>query len=128
MALPQKILLIDDDEAFNFLNRLIITGLMPACIVYAAQDGQAALNIIKRDEGCPDVILLDINMPGMDGFEFLDEFDKLNKCSDHTKIFMLTSSSRDEDRVNVLSHKSVIGYLSKPLTVEHIEEILLRVA
>ena len=75
-------------------------------------------------EKCPDVILLDINMPVMDGFEFLEEFEKNTDCNKHTKVFMLTSSTQDEDRINSLKYSCVNGYFDKPLTIEHINEII----
>src|SRR5580698_10010936 len=101
---PEKLLLVDDDAAFNFLNRIILTtsgfnGQIDECL-----DGVTALKYITDAEKCPDVILLDINMPVMDGFEFLEEFSKHHKCNEHTKIFMLTSSNQDEDREGALKY------------------------
>ena len=65
---------------------------------------------------CPDIILLDINMPVMDGFQFLAEFEKRGKCTAHTNVFMLTSSGREEDRLTSLGNKLVKGFFDKPLT------------
>ncbi len=124
MAAPHKFLLIDDDEAFNFLNRIILDTKIAGCQVDAALNGEAALKLLATKNECPDVILLDLNMPGMDGFEFLDEFEKRYKCFGYSKIFILTSSAREEDRIHGFAHKSVVGYLGKPLTDAHVEEIL----
>jgi CheY-like chemotaxis protein len=127
MARPQKFLLIDDDEGFNFLNRIILDGLVEGCSVESVLNGEAALKLLAQQEDCPDVILLDLNMPGMDGFEFLDAFEK-NKCFGRTKVFILTSSLREEDRVNSTAYKSVAGYLDKPLSDDKVADILEKVA
>ena len=52
------------------------------------------------------------------------QFEKQNKCKDRTKIFMLTSSNQDEDREAALKYTSVKGYYDKPLTEQHIREII----
>jgi len=126
MAGPRKFLLIDDDEGFNFLNRIILDSTVAGCQVDEALNGEAALALLSKQENCPDVILLDINMPGMDGLEFLEEFEKNNVCNGHSKIFILTSSSRDADRTNSMAHKSVAGYFDKPLSDAHVAEILAK--
>jgi len=123
MAL-NKILLVDDDKAFNFLNRFLLKENQITCPIYEALNGQQALDHISTTGECPDLILLDINMPGVDGFGFLREYEKMGKCCTHSRIFMLTSSQRDEDRTKALSNKFVSGYLDKPLTAAHILEIL----
>jgi CheY-like chemotaxis protein len=121
---PESLLLVDDDVAFNFLNRLQISGMGLNCEIHECLDGSTALKYIQDSGICPDVILLDINMPVMDGFEFLEEFEKATVCSAQTKVFMLTSSTQDEDRKNALKYTCVKGYFDKPLTTEHINEII----
>ncbi len=121
---PERLLLIDDDVAFNFLNRILITSAGLNWEISECLDGSTALNYIQTSNKCPDVILLDINMPVMDGFEFLEEFEKTNKCTKHTKVFMLTSSTQDEDRSAAFKYSCVKGYFDKPLTIEHVHEII----
>jgi CheY-like chemotaxis protein len=87
-------------------------------------DGKAALDYLQNNEECPDIILLDINMPVMDGFEFLEQFEKQHKCTDKSKVFILTSSQRDEDRIKSIKNKYVKGYFDKPLNSTHVREIL----
>ncbi len=120
----QKLLLVDDDSAFNFLNRIILNSSGIDCEIEECLDGRSALEHASNPDKCPDVILLDINMPIMDGFEFLDEFDRLHQCSEHTKVFILTSSNQEEDRQKALSYSCVKGYFDKPLDKEHIREII----
>ena len=121
---PERLLLVDDDIAFNFLNRLLIKGSGLNCEINECLDGSAALKFIEQSGKCPDVILLDINMPVMDGFEFLEEFEKTDKCTKHTKVFILTSSTQDEDHMAAFKYNCVKGYFDKPLTIEHIDEII----
>lgn len=120
----KKILLVDDDEAFNFLNRIVFTDNKVNCQMDEVMDGKAALDYLENNEECPDVILLDINMPVMDGFEFLEQFEKRHKCTDKSKVFILTSSQRDEDRIKSIKNKYVKGYFDKPLNSTHVREIL----
>jgi CheY-like chemotaxis protein len=120
----KKVLLVDDDEGFNFLNRIVFTDNKVSCQVDEVTDGSAALDYLEKTNECPDVILLDINMPVMDGFEFLEQFEKYNKCSSITKVFILTSSQREEDKEKSLGNKYVKGYFDKPLSSAHIQQIL----
>lgn len=128
MAGPKRILLVDDDEGFNFLNRMILNDVIDNCSVSEALNGSAALEMLSNQKECPEVILLDINMPGMDGFEFLQEFEKHPECYGYTKIFILTSSLREEDKISALDHKSVVGYFDKPLSDSNIAEIIAKTA
>jgi CheY-like chemotaxis protein len=121
---PLKLLLVDDDPAFNFLNRIILTSSDINCEIDECLDGHSALKHIANAEKHPDVILLDINMPVMDGFEFLEEFERHHKVKNHTKVFVLTSSDQDEDRNNAKKYTCVKGYFDKPLTDEHVKHII----
>ena len=94
------------------------------CAIIEALNGKTALDYLTNNEEWPEVILLDINMPVMDGFQFLEEYQKLDKNGKSTKIFILTSSSRDEDRRKSLSSGAVEDYFDKPLNDSHLEIIL----
>ena len=120
----KKVLLVDDDEAFNFLNRIVFTDNNVYCRMDEVMDGKAALDYLQNSEECPEVILLDINMPVMDGFEFLEQFEKYSKCSSISKVFILTSSHREEDKQKSLANKYVKGYFDKPLNSAHVKQIL----
>ena len=122
-----KILLVDDDRAINFLHRIILKDNNINCAVDEALNGEQALDYIAATDDCPDIILLDINMPGIDGFAFLKEYTERGKCCDKSKVFMLTSSQRDEDRATA-DKFHISGYLDKPLNSSHIEEILTKVS
>ena len=119
-----RILLVDDSQPFNFLTRMVLNQNGVKCRIDEALTGKAAIDYINKNTECPDVILLDINMPVMDGFEFLEEFEKRSKCHKITRIFMLTSSDREEDKAMALGNPRFKGYFDKPLKQEHIKKIL----
>jgi CheY-like chemotaxis protein len=119
-----KVLLVDDDEATNFLAELAFKNLNIANEIEIASDGLIAYQWIKQNN-CPDIIFLDIRMPRMDGFDFLDNFTEMNACK-QVKIVMLTSSSRLEDMKKAFTYNAVIEYLEKPLTEEMIRKIAVK--
>ena len=121
----KKVLLVDDDVAANFLNKMKLNNADPDCEVATANDGREALDYLAATDGCPDVILLDLNMPGMDGFGFLEKYEKLGKCRNESKVFVfiVTSSLRNEDKVKAVTSGLVTGYFEKPLSENHIQII-----
>lgn len=127
MGRLNRILLVDDDETSNFLNEFLIKGLDIVDDVYVATNGQEALDFIDskhRTREYPQLIFLDLNMPVMDGFEFLEEFESIqNKFSSKIPVYILTSSNyfKDFERAKEFS---VSGYIIKPLTEEKIRDTL----
>ena len=120
----KKILLVDDDPIANFLNKSVVEECAN-CEVEMAENGQEALDIIKScitSEDCPDLILLDLNMPIMDGYEFLSAMDKVS-VRRKIKIVVLSSSSSKSDMA-LAEKKKVQGYLTKPLTEDKFQKIL----
>lgn len=122
----KKILLVDDDETSNFLNEFLIKGMGIVDEVLIATNGQEAIDIISNPSNTenPEVIFLDLNMPVMDGFEFLENFDSVKKQGAmQIPIYILTSSNyfKDFERVKKFS---VAGYIIKPLTEDKIFETL----
>jgi CheY-like chemotaxis protein len=119
-----KILLVDDDGAMNFLSKIILKKLDAAKEIEIAENGLVACKLVEQDD-CPDIIFLDIKMPLMDGFDFLDSFEKMNRCK-KVKIVMLTSSLRPEDQEKAFQYKSVVDYIEKPLTTEKVDKLMNR--
>ncbi len=115
-----KVLLIEDDEIANFISVKILTG-MGISSPEIALNGKEGLSKIARNDH--DLIFLDINMPVMNGFEFLAEVQKEKLCPD-TKIVMLSSSVNPEDKQKSESFPQVIDYIVKPLTTENIMQSL----
>jgi CheY-like chemotaxis protein len=123
----KKIMLVDDSPAFNFLSRTLLKQFKVECAVVEALNGKAALDYLSLNPEWPEVILLDLNMPVMDGFQFLDEFQKMEKNGRQTEIFVLTSSNRDEDKVRSTNYSAVSAYFDKPLSFSHVQTILAKV-
>ncbi|SKA02809.1 response regulator [Sediminibacterium ginsengisoli] len=130
---PWHILLIDDDDVTNFLSREMLRLSVPDAVVVAMQNGREALDFLQNglrgQDTLPDIILLDINMPVMDGWDFLEGFDKLKSSADPQildaiSIFMFTSSVYYEDMNKAKSFPSVRNIFSKPLDENRISEIL----
>jgi CheY-like chemotaxis protein len=122
-----SILLVDDDKTTNFLNRLLLEDLAVANQVLVAENGREALRLVEQQDkagACPPLILLDINMPVMSGFEFLEAYMRTEvSCKQPTVIIMLTTSLNPKD-VNRLDAMPIQGLLSKPLTRQKIQDLL----
>lgn len=116
------ILLIDDDSSSNFLNNVIIDEAEVCEQIITKTGGEDALDYIQKEENAqPDLIFLDINMPRMNGWEFLEEFVKIRK--DEVPVCMLTTSINPREKELIHNFNCVIGFETKPLS----EEILNRV-
>jgi CheY-like chemotaxis protein len=120
--------IVDDDEIFNFIHSEIINLHNIDAVVTKFSSSTEALEKIKSmiTEGCPlpNYILLDINMPELNGFELMDELSILPKFYfQNTKIFMVTSSLNEKDIKKAFSYELLSGFKSKPLTVEIISEL-----
>lgn len=121
-----SVLLIDDDEPTNFYTQLIVEESGCASHIKVAQGGQEALDYLSTStQQAPDLIFLDINMPAMDGWEFLDNYKKLKK-ERHGKVIvvMLTTSLNPDDRQKANDMPEISGFESKPLTEEKLNRIL----
>ena len=120
-------LLVDDDETTNFVNEMLLKDMGVTEQILTAHNGQEALELIlERCENneCPSLILLDINMPVMNGFEFLERYRKLDFPDKHTVVIgMLTTSlnPRDMDQLVGLPYDD---FLSKPLTEAKVRSLL----
>ncbi len=129
------ILLIDDEESNNFLNKMIIEQVGIDAHIQETYNGLEALEFLtctgkfssKKEFPQPGIILLDINMPLMNGWEFLEEYKKL-PAEQKGKIIMamLTLSLNQDDMARAEANKDLIKYISKPLSLEKLEAILNR--
>lgn len=124
-----RILLVDDDPITNMIHTKLISR-ESGSEIGACTDGQAALNYLvdrmsASPEKLPNVLLLDINMPVMDGWEFLEEFEKLpDKVKNGCRVVMLTSSIDRDDYEKSKLFPSVKDFVSKPLTRDKVRELL----
>jgi CheY-like chemotaxis protein len=126
----KSIILIDDDPLENLVNKKLIENLGIALSTKALMNGHEGLNylrILTQINMPPDIILLDINMPVMDGFEFLHIFHTLPfDFRKDIKVIVLTSSINDYD-YQTAKQIGCDGYITKPLTKEKIKEEVLKV-
>ena len=117
-----SILLVDDDSTTNFLNELLLKSLGVADQLLIAHNGREALTALNQAN--PSLILLDVNMPVMNGIEFLEAYVQLPQAQRQAiVVVMLTTSlhSRDLERVQELP---IAGLVNKPLTREKVDTIL----
>ncbi len=119
----RNILLVDDDEAAIFLNRYMLQSSDVKGTITVAQHGKHALEIIDAASAWPDIIFLDVNMPVMNGFEFLNALKEREECYKNIHVYMLSSSLRESDKEQAFAHPCVKKYLEKPLTAEMIKEV-----
>lgn len=125
-----KVLLVDDDDISNYLTEVLIQKLDFSGEIEVYKNGEEALNYIKEcidnqnEVSVPELVILDINMPVMDGFEFLEEFDKLQQENNmDIPVVMLTTSNYNNDIQKAQKYK-VAGFVNKPLTEEKFLDIL----
>jgi CheY-like chemotaxis protein len=125
------VMLIDDNEIDNLINQKMIEATAIAEKIYTHTGAKSGLEFLKNmekleiaDQILPDLIFLDIDMPLMDGFQFMDEFEKLGpfvkkKC----KVIMLTSSINPQDYNRAKKYPNIKLFLNKPLSFETINSI-----
>ncbi|CAN5487483.1 response regulator [soil metagenome] len=124
-----SVLLVDDDEINNFISIKLIKKALANTAIMACLNGKFAIDqwveIQKRGpEQLPDYILLDINMPIMNGWEFLDEYKRLNLDPlSKTKIYIISSSVFSNDINKARSYPLVKDFISKPLNVDKMKEL-----
>ena len=125
----KSILLIEDDPATNFLHARAIRSEDCAENIITAEHGEAALKLliglIARNEPAPELLLLDINMPVMNGWEFLTAYAQLPEdFRAGTRIIMLTTSMNPDDEARAGSTPGINGFKLKPLDKAMLHEIL----
>jgi len=119
------LVLVDDNEIDLFLHEKLIRIGNISNTITKFTSGQAALDALRGGKLNPDIILLDIQMPEMDGFEFLDNYEKLlgNKDQD-TSIFMVSSSLDFGDINKAKANPFVSEFLKKPLNLLELKKVL----
>ena len=117
----RRVLVVDDSDADQFLSKLMIRRFDPSIQVLQAYDGREALAVLDAMEEPPDAVFLDINMPVMNGHEFLAALHERNATVD---VFMLSSSAVERDKESSQAFDSVVAYCPKPLSVDMLAGVL----
>jgi CheY-like chemotaxis protein len=122
------ILLIDDDTINNFINENLLRKLDISEEVVVRKNGQDGLDFVEdffaNSSKAPELILLDINMPVIDGFEFLKKIKKFDFINlESTQVIILTTSTSPKD-IEKMSSEGINNYLNKPLTEEKLNMVL----
>lgn len=115
-----KVALIDDEPLNLLLNSRILKKFDENVSITEYEDVHLALNDMVQQANRPDIILLDLNMPGLSGWDFLEAYDR---TPDPVPVYILTSSIDNEDIIRASRYKIVAGYITKPLTVKQIDDI-----
>jgi len=130
---PICIMLVDDNPDDNFFHERVLKHHNPDNLVITKNTGMKALDYLTlKGDGAhegpyPDLIFLDINMPGMNGWDFLEEYDRLDKeLQQRAIIIMLTTSENPDDVARAKGWGVVSDYKSKPLTAEIMDQIIVK--
>lgn len=130
MPYKKNILIIDDDNVFIFLSKKLFSRHAGDCNVFTCGNGKEGIdfihNKIRNKAPLPEIILLDINMPVFNGWDFLEEFILLpDEHTSRSDIFILTSSIREDDKERSKNYFIVKEFISKPLTPQIMQKIIL---
>lgn len=126
MKAPSLAYVVEDDRITATITQFIIKKDLRCPLVQTFSNGQLAFDqlktVVQTGDRVPDLILLDLNMPLMDGWEFLDAFGTL-PLAQEVCVFILTSSIQQEDVEKATHYKEVKGYFSKPLGKENVHRM-----
>ena len=126
--MKKNIMLVDDDKIFNFLSEKTITSLGLANEVHFASNGKQALEILelfkKGKVERPDIIFLDLNMPVMNGYEFIEAFVMMDIPDKHLITIVVLTSSADPKDVARAKELGIKYYFNKPLSPEEIKKLI----
>lgn len=123
------IFIVDDDKIYRYTTEKYIELLKLAKEVRTYSDGEEALNSIKENvnnaDKLPDIILLDVNMPIMDGWDFIEEYTSLNPSPvKKITLYMVSSSIDERDRDRALKIAQITDYIVKPITEEYLIKLI----
>ncbi len=126
MDLKSRVFIIDDDPIHQRIAQIMISKHNLFDEYFSYTEAQKALDFLQDNlentETLPDVILLDLNMPVVDGWDFLDAFEILNKnLKKNIRVFIVSSSVDEKDVLRSQSYPGVKGFISKPLSPEIIK-------
>lgn len=129
MNSPINICIVDDDDIYQFTAIKTLESLKSEKKIIVFSDGEEALNFmmenLNKEHELPDVIFLDINMPIMDGFQFMEEYIKIKPLLDKKTIIYMVSSSVDPVDIERAKNISDISdYIIKPIKSDQLKAII----
>ena len=119
--MTKSVLLVDDEPANNLVHKLMISRLELAGEIVVMESALEALDYLEKEH--PDVILLDINMPALSGWDFMDRFSSMSVAG-KTKVYMVSSSVNPEDRERAVQNDLIADFIEKPLKIEYLMQML----
>ena len=127
--LMRKYLIVEDDEVFIFLHEHVMRHADPDAEIISMKSSLMAVDylneLIEKGEKMPDCILLDLNMPEMNGFQFLDYCKPMADTKfRNTHIYIVTSSLYESDKTKALSYSFLTAFKEKPLTKDDAKKIV----
>jgi len=124
----KRVLLVDDDKICNFIAESTLNRMGVAKEVHSALNGQEALDLFngyfQGDVAVPDIIFLDLNMPIMDGFQFIDAFKKLDFPKKENILIVILTSSMNPQDIQQAKSLGIDHYMAKPINEEKIMTLL----
>jgi CheY-like chemotaxis protein len=129
MNSKKNVLVVDDDSIANFLIERVVDSTGLAKHIYKAQNGKEALSVCRKEsgngvDGMPNLILLDLNMPVMDGFEFIKAFHESEIAEKNEILIVIVSSSDNPRDMEKAKNLGIKHYLTKPITAASITSIM----
>lgn len=129
--MKKRILIVDADRALNKINEKVLSAAGIVNELHITTNGLDGIDYLKnrinKNYPLPDIIILDLNMPVMNGFEFIDEFQKINfPGKSNIEIVIFTSSSNPKDKLKALS-RGIRNYLDKPYILRGLVDIISRI-
>lgn len=120
----KRIYIIDDDPIYKLVTQKLIEKTKLFSETKEFKNGNEAIIYFKATTDLPDILLLDIEMPEMDGWEFLDAFCKLEKkINKESTVYIASSSIAIEDKLKAQKYKCVRDFLSKPINLDKLQKI-----
>ncbi|HMB64226.1 MAG TPA: response regulator [Eudoraea sp.] len=119
--------IIDDDLVSQFATRYSIEQSKKQCTILTCDDAAEGLDtlnhMLQGDSEVPDIVLLDLIMQGMDGWEFLEKFKGIANWPKKTRVYILSAFTNSRDRARAREHPLIEGYFNKPLTKNDVDKI-----
>jgi CheY-like chemotaxis protein len=127
--MKKSVLIIDNDPIYRTISQKIIEKLDLAETIFVEKNGYTAIdfinNVLATKSKLPEIIFLDIEMPVMNGWEFMDEYCKIeNTLLTGIEIYIVSSSISQTDKDKAKSYAEIKDFISKPLTIENLKTIL----